>query len=115
MLAAPYRLRRPADISRVYRRGVYGGANGSLSLKAYAGGNPVSRAVVVVGKKVDKRAVVRNRIRRRLAAQLAGFWATLPLGYDIVISVHTDLRAVPADELHQLLVTALTRARLIAD
>jgi ribonuclease P protein component len=112
MLAANNRLRRPRDITRVYKRGVYGGADGTLSLKAAPSGLTESRLVVVVGKKVDKRAVVRNRIRRRLIEILRSQWATLPGGYDIVISVHSDISAAPAADLRAALTAALDRARV---
>lgn len=115
MLAAPNRLRRSQDIARVYKRGVYGGAEGLISLKAAPNNHAVSRAVVVVGKKVDKRAVVRNRIRRRLLAILRTQWTTLPGGYDIVISVHSDISGLPAAKLQELIVVALRRSRITAD
>ncbi|HSX02856.1 MAG TPA: ribonuclease P protein component [Candidatus Saccharimonadia bacterium] len=113
MLAAHYRLRKPHEISRVYKRGVYGGAEGLLSVKAATSGRPEARAVVVVSKKVDKRAVVRNRIRRRLAASLHEMWATVPAGYDIVVSVHSDISGLPTPKLRELLQQALRRARVL--
>jgi len=70
--------------------------------------------VVVVSKKVDKRAVTRNRIRRRLLGALAGQWETVPDGYDIVISVHADISGLPAPRLRELLAQSLRRARVIA-
>ncbi len=114
MLAAQYRLRRSRDIARVYKRGVYGGAEGLLSLKAAPNGRAESRIVVVVAKKIDKRAVTRNRIRRRLVELLRQSWETVPPGYDIVISAHADLSALPSRHLRQLLDTACRRARLSA-
>ncbi len=114
MLAARNRLRKPYEIARVYKRGVYGSAGGYLSVKAAASGRSESRAVVVVGKKVDKRAVVRNRIRRQLASGLRELWATVPTGYDIVISVHSDIRSLPTAQTRQLLQEALRRARVLA-
>jgi ribonuclease P protein component len=115
MLAAPNRLRKTSEIARVYKRGVYGGAEGLLSIKATANGRPETRVVVVVAKKIDKRAVVRNRIRRRLSDALRQQWTTVPSGYDIVVSVHSDLSQTPFDRLGALLLQALQRARLIAD
>lgn len=112
MLAAPNRLRKPRDITRVYKRGVYGSAEGLLSLKAAASGQAQTRAVIVVSKKVDKRAVVRNKIRRRLSAALAEIWATVPTGYDIVVSVHSDISGLPAARLRELLQLALYHARV---
>ncbi len=112
MLGPQNRLRKPRDITRVYKRGVYGGAEGLLSLKAVTSGDAQSRAVIVVSKKVDKRAVLRNKIRRRLSAALAEIWATVPGGYDIVVSVHSDISGLPAARLRELLQLALKRAHL---
>jgi ribonuclease P protein component len=113
MLAREYRLRKAHDIARVYKKGTYGGAGGVLSVKALASGRAHTRAVVVVGKKVSKRAVVRNRIRRRLVGELQRRWATLGSGYDIVVSVHTDVSEQPTVALNQHITQALTRAGVI--
>ena len=114
MLPAPNRLRKTNDINRVYKRGVYGAGENQLSVKALATGAPASRVVIVVSKKIDKRAVVRNTIRRRLSGALEQMWATVPAGYDIVVSVHADVSGLPADRLRSLVAAALTRAKVIA-
>ena len=113
MLASPYRLRKNHEIARVYKKGVYGGAGGALSVKAAPSGRSQTRIVVVVGKKVDKRAVVRNRIRRRLVGILAAEWRTLASGYDIVVSVHSNVSEQPTDKLRPLLIQALGRAKVL--
>jgi ribonuclease P protein component len=114
MLARENRLRHPKDIAHVYRRGIYGAAGGVLSVKAVASGRPHLRAVIVVGKKVAKRAVVRNRIRRRIIGDLENRLATLRAGYDIVVSVHSDLSGLPPAELRASLSQALKRAGVLA-
>jgi ribonuclease P protein component len=113
MLAAKNHLRKETDITRVYKRGSYGAGRGLLSVKAAPNGLPYSRAVVVVSKKINKRAVVRNRIRRRLAAILAAKWGTVALGYDIVVSVHVDIAELSTEQLELQLGTALKRAKVI--
>lgn len=113
MLASANHLRKASDITRVYRRGTYGAGGGLFSLKAAPSGQTLSRAVVVVSKKVSKRAVARNRMRRRLAALLQEIWTTVPGGYDIVVSVHTaEVADIPADTLRQKLTSALVAARV---
>lgn len=74
-----------------------------------------SRAVVVVSKKVDKRAVVRNRNRRRLVAELNKRWQTVRPGYDIVITVRADLAETDLAELQQQLSRSLAKAQVIAE
>jgi ribonuclease P protein component len=110
MLAKPLRLRRAGDITRAYKKGAYGSSSGILSVKAVSSGRSTARVVVVVGKKVNKRAVVRNRIRRRLVGDLETHWQTLRPGYDIVISVHSDVSAMTPAKLHEHLHSALARA-----
>lgn len=112
MLAAPYRLRATRDINRVYSKGRYTSA-GPITVKALSSRAQSSRAVVVVSKKVSKKAVVRNRIRRRLSAELASRWATVAPGYDIVVTVRDDLSQAPATDVKGWLKTALTRLELI--
>jgi ribonuclease P protein component len=109
MLAAPNRLRKAYDITRVYRRGKYGGS-GTISVKALSTGRPESRATIVVAKKISKRAVVRNRIRRRLAAILRDEWQTVRPGYDIVVTVHQDIAEEATTSLQEALTTALQRS-----
>jgi ribonuclease P protein component len=97
----------------VYKRGTYGAAGGVLSVKAAPSGRDHIRAVVVVGKKVSKSAVKRNRMRRRLIGELETRLATLKSGYDIVVSVHSDVSDLPTTELRDRLVQALERAGVI--
>lgn len=113
MLARDNRLRQARDIARVYKQGAYGGSGGILSVKALLSGRAHARVVVVVGKKVSKRAVVRNRLRRRVLGDLRQRWATVRGGYDIVISVHSDVSEMPSGILQQHLTKVLTRAGVI--
>ncbi|MBW3537867.1 ribonuclease P protein component [Candidatus Parcubacteria bacterium] len=112
MLARQYRLRQPRDINRVYSRGRFGAA-GQLQVKTLKTNWPRSRAAIVVSRKVSKKAVTRNRIRRRLAAQLAAAWATVPAGYDIVVSVRTDVSEAETAALRSQLESALAKSGLI--
>lgn len=112
MLPAPHRLRHRHQIAYVYRRGRYG-SGGAVSAKAAPNHLSLSRATVVVSKKVAKRAVIRNRIRRRLTEQLRRGWATVKPGYDIVVSAHQNLAETPNAELEQALDQALKRSGVI--
>ncbi len=110
MLAKLNRLRNSRDIARVYKRGAYGSSSGVLSVKAAPSGRAHARLVVVVPKKVDKRAVIRNRIRRRILGIIGQNLATLRPGYDIVISVHRDVSELTTGVLSDHLTAALVKA-----
>lgn len=98
MLASSNRLRKTRDISRVHSRGRFSNAE-NMTAKFVKNGHPGSRIVVVVGKKISKKATVRNRIRRRLAAELNTQWETVPSGYDIVIMVRADISELPTAQV----------------
>lgn len=114
MLRRENRLRRQRDVERTLKRGRYGGTE-ALQAKVLYSGLAHARAVVIVSKKISKRAVVRNTIRRRLSAQLRELWATIKPGYDIVINVRQDLAKTPVGELNQHLKRALAQAGAVAD
>ena len=65
MLNHPARLRKERDIMRVYQK-CRGAVNEQIGVKALTNPQGETRVTVVVSKKVDKRAVVRNRNRRRV-------------------------------------------------
>lgn len=67
---------------------------------------------VVVSRKVNKSAVVRNRIRRRLYEQFRLIAKDKPakMKYDIVLSVYEDkLTTMPAAELRQVCLHILSQ------
>lgn len=74
----------------------------------------IYRAAVVVSKKVDKSAVTRNRIRRRLYESLRRYEHLMVEPYDIVITVfHNTIADIPAKELDKLVYTQLLQAGII--
>lgn len=113
MLVASNRLRSRRDIARVFQRGRFA-TDGPVSVKVAANHLDYSRAVVVVSKKVSKKAVVRNRIRRRVAAVLAAEWATVTPGYDIVVTLRDDVAEAAAPELTRRVVSALQQVHVYA-
>ena len=75
-------LRRRADFEQVFSSGKFVGGR-SLALRFVGRGQGRTRIGFAVGKRLDKRAVVRNRVRRRLREVLAG--VVLREGYDVVV------------------------------
>lgn len=112
MLAANNRLRKAGDINRVYAKG-RGVSTQGLGIKFLRTGLATHRLAVVVGKKVSKKAVVRNRIRRRLAEQVKDPGIKIPAGYDIILTAHEDLSELPTAELARRLGALLTKSAII--
>ncbi len=112
MLSRDKRLRREKDIAMVYRKGRYGGVS-SLQVKALSSKLPTSRVAIVVSKKISKRAVVRNRIKRRLSGYLGDNWQTVQPGYDIVVTVREDVSKTAPTALGQDLNSALRKSGVL--
>jgi len=67
---------------------------------------------VVVGKKVDKRAVIRNRIKRQLTATITELLGK-DLQYDIVLFVKKQIIEVDNDTIIEQLEKTLTEIYII--
>ncbi len=59
------------------------------------------RCAIIVSTKVDKRAVVRNRIRRLIGETLRNLHPALPEGIDIVIMVKKGFRYETQDQANE--------------
>ncbi|MYH67825.1 MAG: ribonuclease P protein component [Dehalococcoidia bacterium] len=75
-------LRRRADFEQVFASGQLVRGR-SLALRVLERGQGPTRVGFAIGKRLDKRAVIRNRVRRRLREALR----PLPVrdGYDVVV------------------------------
>lgn len=72
------------------------------------------RAAVVVSRKVDKSAVARNRIRRRLYELLRSYEGQIAKPYDLVFTVYSpQLVDIPAAKLNKIVHSQLLRAGVI--
>lgn len=75
-------LRRRADFEQVFASGTFI-AGRALAVRFLARDAGPARVGFAVGKRLDTRAVIRNRVRRRLREALAS--APLRDGYDVVV------------------------------
>ncbi|HEX8390543.1 MAG TPA: ribonuclease P protein component [Candidatus Saccharimonadales bacterium] len=74
-----------------------------------------SRVAVVVGKKVAKSAVTRNRIRRRIFEIIRLHLPEIPTGHDLVVTVYSrELATLPAAEVERHVLNVLSGAHLLS-
>lgn len=109
MIARTKRLRLGRDIDRVLGRGRFG-ASGDIWTKALGVPGGESRVAIIVSKKVSKKAVVRNRIRRQMFAVVQSSWATLRPGCDIVVAARADVSGQAPKQLAADIDRALVKA-----
>ena len=129
-----YRLRSPGSFSQVYKRGRK--ANGrylvARALRPYdklaqAAGNTSlergpergdlalsgSRFGISISRKVSKRAVVRNRIKRRIRAGLLALMPKIHRGYWVVITVRSVAITCEYDDFLRELKKVLTTLEVL--
>ena len=115
MISRLHRFSGHNSLRFVYQKGAI--SRGPLFAVKYSK-NPkrtTYRAAVVVSKKVDKSAVVRNRIRRRLFEAIRLQEKDIVEPYDIVITVFSAAVAeMSSEELQSQLLRQLKDASVVA-
>jgi ribonuclease P protein component len=109
MLPKTHRLRQEKDIKALFARGksVF---DIVLGLKFRKNNLPVSRFAVAVGVKISKKAVVRNRLRRRLRAILEKHFVDFRPGFDVIILVKEGATKRTFVELEKTLLSLLDKS-----
>lgn len=109
MLPQENRLKHRRDFDAVYQRGLHRGSR-CFTLRVLRQPEQPTRIGISISRKVSKRAVVRNRIKRQVRSILRSFLPRTKPGFSIVIGVRIE--ATECDypqylqELEQLLVKA---------
>ena len=114
MISKQHRFHGYTSLSFVYRHGSTV-RNQQLAIKYVRNDRQSSyRAAVVVGRKVQKSAVVRNLIRRRLYEIIRTHQLGILEPYDIVLTVFSEQVAeLPAAKLSAQVVGLLTEAGIL--
>ena len=114
MISKQHRFHGYTSLGFVYRHGSTV-RNQQLALKYVRNDRQSSyRAAVVVGRKVQKSAVVRNLIRRRLYEIIRTHQSGILEPYDIVLTVFSEQVAeLPAAKLSAQVVGLLNEARIL--
>jgi len=82
-------------------------------LKEKKNGLSVNRFGIVVSKKIDKRAVVRNRVKRLFRTYLANLDKKMSKGHDILFIVKKEILTKAKQENQQSIQNALEKAGII--
>ncbi len=94
MLPRKFRLTRKRDFSRVYQTGQKA-ASRWLLVRALANRRQAPRFAIIIGKKVEPKAVVRNRLKRLVRQALQELLAQSPSptffqNKDYILTIHHD-------------------------
>jgi len=113
MLAYLNRLSKQKDFEAVFKNGGLQ-QNRYLALRFAPNGLAFCRLAVVTSARVDKKAVVRNKIRRRLMEILKPELTKIKAGQDIVLIVKNPIVVLGFQEINQQAKELFKRAKLYA-
>ncbi|GCF06561.1 ribonuclease P protein component [Dictyobacter arantiisoli] len=106
------RLRKNSDFQRVRQQG--SSTSSRLLILAWKANDQAAlRVGFVVSKRISKRAVRRNHIKRLLAEAVRPYIADIPSGFDLVFSARNQIVDIRLPVLIQDISTLLRRARLL--
>lgn len=111
-LKRAFRLRKNSEFQRVRQQG-RSIASRLLTLAWMPNTVAQLRVGFVVSKRVSKRAVDRNALKRRLSEAVRPLLPDLPAGWDIVLSARRETCTADLHTLEQDISALLRRARLL--
>lgn len=116
MLAAKYRFHGYGALKFLFG---HGKTYRFKSMSVRVAKNPrrkLSRATVVISKKVLKAAPKRNQVRRRMYEIIRVNWDNIDQGYDILFSIYDpNILDLTHEQMSQEVQTALQQSRLWVD
>lgn len=105
-------LKKQTDIEKVTSKGhpffIYG-----LKLKKISNKVDYNRYLIVISTKYDKRAVVRNKTRRRIKTVLQNLDNQIKKGYDIALYVSPQIKNIDFKDLKKKMFGLLNKAQII--
>ena len=112
MLPRENRLKKQKDFERVYQQGK-GFKQDFLFLKAVSNGLEITRFGLVVSRKISKKAVIRNRVKRRLREIIRLRLEKVKKGVDVVLVTLPGIEEKEYQEIEQMVDKLLEKAKLV--
>jgi len=112
MLNIKHRLKKKKDFEKAAKAGKTIGSP-ALMLKFSPNNLEASRIGFVVSKKISNKAVVRNKVKRRLREAMRIFLPQLKPGFDLVFFTRSGIEKMDFEQVKQVVEKLLTRADLI--
>lgn len=104
MLPKKNKLKKKTDFKRVFDKGKYY-SSGFISIKAFKNDLEYSRFGVIVSSKISKKAVERNKIKRRIENSIEETEKSI----DIVIMVKSEILQKTYKEIKEQLLSLLKK------
>ena len=111
MLPKINRLKKKRDFEIVFEKGKSSRDN-FLALRAAPNNSEISRFGFIVSKKISKKAVVRNKIRRRLSFAIEQEIKNIKKGVDVILVALPGIEKKEFSEIQEAVKGALNRVKL---
>lgn len=111
MLPKNYRLRLKNDFDRLFKEGKFAGHT-FLTLGFIENNLNISRFAVIVGKKVSKKAVLRNSIKRKAMEIIRLSLKQAKPGFDLAFIAKPEIKGKDYMEIETVILRLLKKARL---
>jgi ribonuclease P protein component len=109
MLKKANRLNLEKDFQKIFHDGKLRRTE-ILDIRVRANNASCSRFGFIVSSKVDKRAVVRNRLRRQMSEIIKNNFKNIASGFDIVLVAKKEIIGKPFFEIEESLKNILKKA-----
>ncbi len=113
MLKKENRLKKQKDFERVFKQGKYCKQD-LIFLRVEKNDVKVSRFGFIVSKKVSKKAVVRNKVKRRMREVIKKRLLCIEKGIDVVLSAIPGLEEKSFNETETMINKALEKLKIIS-
>ena len=112
MLPKENRLKKNNDFQRVFKQGKYLKGN-FINLKFIENNLPQSRFVFIIGLKISKKTVIRNKIRRRCFEVIKSTFNQIKEGFDLVFLPTPEAVEKDYSETEKEINSLLKKAKLL--
>ena len=112
MLPSKNRLKKKKEFSAIFKSGRIFNEDG-LVMRVKENKMGHSRFAFVVGKGVSKKAVQRNKIKRRMRAALRVFFSQIKKNTDVIFTVRPSLYKASYAEVEEKIKKLLIKSKLI--
>lgn len=112
MLAKEYRLTKTKEFENVFDNGKAFFTK-ILGIKYAKNNLDVTRFGILISAKISKKAVVRNKIKRRLREIIRLHFDKIKQGYDIVVLTRSGIKESDYEKLERDMGYAMSRANLL--
>jgi ribonuclease P protein component len=122
MLPRKYKLKKKNDFKKVFKQGKYYQED-FIKIRVLKNDLKINRFGFIVGLKISKKSVQRNKIKRRLEEVIRlkldqisvkdGQVSSLKPGFDIVILVNQEITEKGYQEIEKTLINLFKKAKLL--